>query len=208
MAQTRGGRRERVGVPFALWWWLVLGAGMVPALVLGLRTLGLWGGLGVNPVETLVHDSGTYAIISLLVALAVTPVRQLMGWSALARLRRLFGLIAFAYASLHVFLWLAVDLFFDWVLILDDLTLRPYITVGFAAWLILLALALTSTQAAMRRLRKHWVRLHRLVYLAGGLALLHIVWLTRADYREVMLYAVVLAVLLGWRVAFRLWSMR
>ena len=208
MVQTRGSRPKRGGIPFDLWWWLVLGVGALPAVLLGLRTLGLWGGLGVNPVETLVHDSGTYAIISLLIALAVTPLRQLTGWGTLARLRRLFGLIAFAYASLHVLLWLAVDLFFDWVLILEDLILRPYITVGFAAWLILLALALTSTQAAMRRLRKHWVRLHRLVYLAGGLALLHVIWLTRADYREVMLYGVVLAVLLGWRVVFRLWSMR
>ena len=196
-------RRSRGRLPRGVWSAVLL-LSLLPALWIGLRAFGAFGGLGVNPVEKLLELSGTHAMIALLVALAVTPLRQLTGVVWISRLRRLLGLVAFGYASAHLLIWVGVDLFFDWGLILYDLTERPFVTVGFAAWLILLALALTSTNAAQRRLKRHWLRLHRLVYAAGVLALLHVLWLTRADYREVALYAAMLAFLLGWRVVWRL----
>ena len=180
-------------------WWLVFGLAWVPAGFLAAQALGGFGGLGVNPIEKLVRDSGTYAIYALLIALAVTPLRRLTGLKVLARLRRLLGLTAFAYVSLHWGLWLGVDLFFAWDLLLDDLQHRPFILVGFAAWLILLALAVTSTRRAMSWLQKNWQRLHRLVYVAGVLAVLHVLWLTRADFGPVTVYALILLLLLGLR---------
>ncbi len=179
----------------------MLAASLAPGVWIGLRAAGWFGGLGVNPIERLLEDTGTHAMIALLVALAVTPLRQWTGLAWISALRRMLGLVAFAWVSAHLLVWVGLDLFFDWVLILDDIRHRPYVTVGFAAWLILLALALTSTRGAQRRLRHWWPRLHRLAYAAGVLAILHVLWLTRgADYVEVGIYAAVLAVLLGWRL--------
>jgi len=198
----RGARDQRW--PRVLWW-VVLLVGLAPALWLAGRTAGAFGGLGVNPIETLVRDSGTYTIILLLAALAVTPLRRLTGLAPILRLRRMLGLLAFGYATAHFLIWLGVDLFFDWQLIIEDLTTRPFVMAGFAAWVILLLLAATSTRAAMTLLKRNWTRLHRLVYLAGILGVVHIVWLTRADYREVTLYALALATLLGMRL---FWALR
>jgi methionine sulfoxide reductase heme-binding subunit len=181
-------------------WWLLLAAGLLPGLWLAARAAGAFGGLGVNPIETLLTDTGTFAIIGLLVALSVTPVRRLTGVADIGRYRRLLGLVAFGYASAHFLIWFGVDLFFDWSLILEDLGTRPYVMAGFAAWCILLLLAATSTRAAMSLLKRNWTRLHRLIYLAAILAVVHIVWLTRADYRDATLYGLILAVLLGLRV--------
>ena len=189
-------------------WWLLLMAGLLPGLWLAARTGGAFGGLGVNPVETLLLDTGTYAIIALLVALSVTPLRRLTGVANVGRYRRLLGLVAFGYASAHFLVWLGVDLFFDWVLILEDLTTRPFVMAGFAAWFMLLLLAATSTHAAMRLLKRNWTRLHRLVYPAAILAVVHIVWLTRADYREATIYALTLSILLGLRVFWALQAAR
>lgn len=185
-------------------WWLILCAGLAPALWLVARTTGAFGGLGVNPIETLLHDTGTFTIVALLVALSVTPLRRLTGIAVIGRFRRVLGLVAFGYASAHFLIWLGVDLFFDWVLILEDLTTRPFVMAGFAAWFLLLLLAATSTRAAMSLLKRNWTRLHRLVYLAAVLAVVHIVWLTRADYREVAIYTLILAALLGLRVIWAL----
>ncbi|AGA34071.1 Ferric reductase transmembrane domain-containing protein [Thioalkalivibrio nitratireducens DSM 14787] len=185
-------------------WWLALSAGLLPGAWLAARIGGAFGGLGVNPIERLLADTGTVAMIVLLVALAVTPLRRLTGWAAIGRLRRMLGLLAFAYASTHFVVWFGVDLFFDLLLILDDLTTRPYAMAGFGAWLILLLLALTSTRRAVALLGRNWVRLHRAVYLAGVLAVVHIVWLTRADYRDAMLYTLVLGLLLSLRVVWAL----
>lgn len=182
-------------------------ASLVPAAWIGLRTLGWFDGLGVNPIEKLLELSGTHAMIALLIALAVTPLRQMTGLAWIVRLRRMLGLVAFGYVTAHALIWLGVDLFFDWELVLYDLTERPFVMVGFAAWLILLALTLTSTDGAQRWLKKKWVWLHRGVYLAGVLAVLHFLWLARADYVEVALYAAILAFLLGWRVHYR-WQTR
>jgi len=188
-------------------WWLVLGLGLMPAAWMAARAAGYFGGLGVNPIERLLIDSGTISMIALLVALAITPLRRLTGIVGLTRLRRMLGLLAFGYASTHFFIWFGIDLFFDGRLILEDLTTRPFVMAGFAAWVILLLLAATSTNAAMRRLKRNWTRLHRLVYVAGGLAVVHVIWLTRADYREATLYAAVLGVLLGLR-GFWAWRTR
>lgn len=180
-------------------WWSILLLSLAPALHLVAMTLGWWGSLGTNPIETWLADTGRQTIIALLIVLAVTPLRRLTRQSWLTRLRRMLGLVAFFYASLHFMVWLGADLFFAWDLILEDLTTRPFVMAGFAAWLILLALALTSTRRAMTLLGRNWTRLHRLVYAAGLLGILHIFWLTRADYREVSWYAGILAVLLGFR---------
>jgi methionine sulfoxide reductase heme-binding subunit len=192
-------RRRPATLPPGVWW-LVLLVGLLPAAWLAARTAGWLGGLGTNPIERLLIESGTIAMIMLLSALAVTPLRRLTGLAAITRLRRMIGLLAFGYVSLHFLIWLGVDLFFDVSLILDDLTQRPYVMVGFAAWVILLLLASTSTDRAVRILKRNWSRLHRLVYAAGVLAVIHVIWLTRADYREATIYALVLLVLLGSRV--------
>ncbi len=199
-------RRARARPPTGVWWAVLLVA-LLPAMWIGLRTLGCFGGLGVNPIEKLLELSGTHAMIALLVALAVTPLRQMTGLAWLTRLRRMLGLVAFGYVTAHALIWLGVDLFFDWELVLYDLTERPFVMVGFAAWVILLALAVTSTDGAQRWLKKKWVWLHRGVYAAGVLAILHFLWLARADYAEVALYAAILAILLGWRVVYR-WQTR
>ncbi|MFN4262067.1 MAG: sulfite oxidase heme-binding subunit YedZ [Thioalkalivibrionaceae bacterium] len=181
-------------------WWIAAVASVLPGAWLLALTLGAFGGLGANPVERLLHESGQIAMIALLIALTVTPLRRLTGWNGVIRLRRMLGLFAFFYASVHVMIWLGIDLWWDFSLILDDLLKRPYIGAGAVAWLVLLALAGTSFNAAMRRLGKNWVRLHRLVYVAAVLALIHLIWLTRADYREAWIFGGVLAVLLGARV--------
>lgn len=204
-SNPRSGRRE--GTIGAIGW-LILSVGLTPALWLVARAAGAFGGLGANPVETLLRDTGTVTILALLVALSVTPLRRLTGIPVIGRFRRLLGLVAFGYASAHFLIWLGVDLFFDWALILEDLTTRPFVMAGFAAWFLLLLLAATSTRAAMTLLKRNWTRLHRLVYLAAVLAVVHIVWLTRADYREVTVYALVLVALLGLRVVWVLQGLR
>lgn len=156
--------------------------------------------LGADPVQALTHRSGDWALRLLLAALAVTPLRRISGWNVLARLRRMIGLYAFFYASLHLSVYLVLDLGGYWAQLFEDVVKRPYITVGFAAWLGLLALAATSTTAVMRRMGRHWTRLHRVVYAVGVLAVLHYLWLVKADLREPILYAAILALLLVLRL--------
>lgn len=168
-----------------------------PALLLAWRA---WGErLGSNPVEALSHASGDWALRLLLLTLAVTPLRRVSGWAPLSRLRRMLGLFAVFYALLHFSVWLLLDQGLIWELILDDLTKRPYIILGASALLLLMPLALTSTRGWMRRLGPNWERLHRLVYLAALLGVAHYLWLVKADYREPLVYAGVLAVLLAMR---------
>jgi len=157
----------------------------------------------VNPIEFALRSSGTWTLVLLLLSLTVTPLRQLTGFNILVRFRRMLGLFAFAYAALHFTVWFALDRFFDWPSILEDLTERPYIIVGLSALLILILLAITSTDGWIRRLKRKWGMLHKMVYLAAILALLHYFWLVKLDMRQPMLFAAVLAVLLGWRVAYR-----
>jgi methionine sulfoxide reductase heme-binding subunit len=159
------------------------------------------GRLGVEPVEVVVRRSGWWALTLLIVTLAVTPLRRLTGWNSVVQARRALGLWAFGYASLHVLLYVGLDQGFGWSYILEDILERPFITAGFVAFVLLVPLAATSTRDSIRRLGgKRWQRLHRLVYPAAMLAVLHFFWLVKADVREPLLFAGVLALLLAARL--------
>ncbi len=161
--------------------------------------------LGADPVETITHETGDWTLYFLLATLAVTPLRRYSGWRWPQRLRRMLGLYAFFYALLHFLTFLVFDHFFDWGEIARDIVKRPYITVGFSAFVLLIPLALTSTDGMLRRLGgKAWKRLHSLVYVIGTLAILHYLWLVKADTREPLLYGVLLITLLALRLTRRL----
>ena len=160
--------------------------------------------LGANPVETLSHRTGDWSLRFLLLTLAVTPLRRLTGWNGLQRFRRMLGLFAFFYVSLHLSVYLIFDQFFDLSAIIADVAKRPYIPVGFAGFVLLSPLAVTSTNQMIRRLGRNWQRLHRLVYLIAILGVLHYLWLVKADLREPLMYAGILAVLLGYRLWWRM----
>ncbi|MGD8514130.1 MAG: protein-methionine-sulfoxide reductase heme-binding subunit MsrQ [Granulosicoccaceae bacterium] len=145
--------------------------------------------LGPNPVEELLHRSGDWALRLLLLTLSMTPLRRLTGWTGWVRLRRMLGLYAFFYVSLHFLIYLWLDREFLWHEIIVDVGKRPYIMVGFAALLILLPLAVTSTRGWQRRLGRNWTRLHQWVYLAGLGGVMHFIWLVKADVREPLIYA-------------------
>jgi sulfoxide reductase heme-binding subunit YedZ len=167
--------------------------------------LGFTGELGANPVEFVTRSTGTWALVMLCLTLAVTPLRRLSGWNALVRLRRMLGLFAFFYASLHftVFLWL--EHWFDVAAMLLDVLERPFVTAGFLAFLLMLPLAATSTQAMVRRLGSRWQALHRLVYLIAPLAVLHFWWhkAGKNDFGEPAFYGAVVALLLAARLVGR-----
>jgi sulfoxide reductase heme-binding subunit YedZ len=159
--------------------------------------------LGANPIETINRYTGDWVLRFLLITLAVTPLRRLTGWNGLLRYRRMLGLFAFFYACVHFLSWAWLDQYFVLADIIQDVTKRPYITVGFASFLMLIPLALTSTNAMIRRLgAKRWQQLHRLVYLIGIGGVVHFLWLVKSDIREPLVYGAVLALLLG----FRLWD--
>ena len=160
----------------------------------------LTGGLGANPVEEITFTTGDWALRFLLLTLAITPLRQLTGWNRLIQLRRMLGLYAFFYASLHLSTYLVFDQFFDWRAIVEDVLKRPYITLGVSCFLLLLPLAVTSTNGWIRRLGKRWRLLHRLVYPASLLAVTHYLWLVKADYREPLIYSGIALGLLGFRL--------
>lgn len=161
------------------------------------------GDLGADPVETLLHQTGTWGLILLLVTLSVTPIRRITGWNRLVKLRRLLGLFAYFYAALHVGVYLVLDQGLAPAFILEDVAERPYVTAGAAAFLILSLLALTSTRGWIRRLGRRWQRLHRLVYLAGALVVLHFLWQVKADPREALIFAAAYAALILFRVPWR-----
>lgn len=160
--------------------------------------------LGADPVAAITHETGDWALRLVLLGLALTPLRRLIGQPWPIRFRRLVGLYAFFYASLHLATYVVLDLGQYWSQILDDIVKRPYITVGFAAWLMLVPLALTSTKGWMRRLGRRWGQLHTLVYAVGVLGVLHFLWLVKSDLREPLVYAGILALLLGLRVWWKL----
>lgn len=156
--------------------------------------------LGADPVAALVHRTGWWALTLLLVCLAMTPLRRLSGSTAPIRFRRLLGLWAFAYASAHLACFAVFDLGLDLGLLAAEIGKRPYILVGFSAWLLLIPLAITSTRGMMRRLGRRWVQLHRLVYPVAVLGVLHFWWQVKADIAQPLLYATILAVLLAARL--------
>jgi sulfoxide reductase heme-binding subunit YedZ len=176
----------------------VFGLSLLPAAWLAFDAYA--GRLGVNPIETVTHSTGDWTLRFILIALCVTPLRWLTGQAWILRLRRMLGLFAFFYACLHLTTYLWLDQFFVWQDILADIVKRPFITVGFASFVILAALATTSTDGMLRRLGRRWKTLHRGVYLAAILGVVHFWWLVKADIREPALYAGLLAVLLGYRV--------
>jgi len=171
---------------------------LVPLALLVARALG--DDLGANPVETITHTTGSWGLRLLLVTLAVTPVRRLTGWNEIIRLRRMLGLLAFLYLTLHFLTYAWLDQAWTWADIVEDVAKRPYVTIGFTAFLLLVPLAATSTDGMIRRLGgRRWRQLHRLVYVAALAGCLHYLWLVKADLRNPLLYLGVLAVLLALR---------
>lgn len=155
--------------------------------------------LGPNPVEALLHGLGSWGLRLLLLTLCIRPAAVLLRQPRLMRLRRLVGLFAFTYLLLHFLVWLGLDRAFDFGTIGADIAKRPYITVGFTALLLLVPLAVTSTDRWMRRLGRRWHALHRLVYVAALLGCLHFLWLVKADWREPVLYLAIYGALMAWR---------
>jgi methionine sulfoxide reductase heme-binding subunit len=182
----------------------VFAASLVPAALLLCGALGWFGGdLGADPVAKLLHSCGKTGLNFLLLTLLVTPARRLTGWSNLIRLRRMLGLFAFFYLAAHFTVYLVLDRQLDYHGVLQDIVKRPYITVGFAALLLLIPLAVTSTNRMMRRLGRRWQRLHSLIYLIVILGVWHYWWQVKKDIRQPLLYAGMVAVLLGYRVVMR-----
>ncbi len=171
---------------------------LLPGILLGWNA---WqDNLGANPIETITHQTGDWTLRFLLITLSISTLRRWMGWGQLIRLRRMLGLYAFFYATLHLFTYLWLDQFFWWEEILADILKRPFITVGMLAFVLLIPLAVTSTNAMIRRLGKNWLKLHKLIYLIALLGVLHFWWLVKADVREPFIYMAILALLLGERI--------
>jgi len=180
---------------------LVFVAGVAPLVWMVCGAFGWFGAsLGADPVKKLEHECGKTALNFLLLTLAVTPVRIILGVPQLLRLRRMLGLFAFFYALVHFTVYLVLDLELNWPTLGTDIGKRPYITIGFTALLLLIPLAATSTNGMMRRLGKRWTALHRLVYAIAILGVWHFYWQVKRDVREPLIYAGILALLLLYRV--------
>lgn len=179
---------------------LIIGA-MVPLAAMAIGVV--QGRLGANPIAEIINELGLVSLIFLIASLACTPARWLFGWSWPIRIRRELGLLAFFYAVLHVLVYAVLDQGLDWAVIFEDVAQRPFITVGFLALVLMMPLAGTSTNGAVRRLGfRRWTRLHQLAYLAGVLAVVHFLWRVKIDISQPLLYGTVLAALLLVRVAF------
>jgi methionine sulfoxide reductase heme-binding subunit len=174
-------------------------AALIPAAML--VSYAVQGDLTANPIEFITHFTGDWAIRFLVITLAVTPIRRITGWNSIIQLRRMLGLFAFFYATLHFLTWFVLDWFFDFRQMAEDIGKRPFITLGMATFVMLLALAVTSTQGSVRRLGKRWTQLHRLIYVAACTALLHF-WLARKTVVPQFQVVLVAAVLL---LGFRAW---
>lgn len=160
---------------------------------------GFTNNLTANPIKEITHFTGEWTLNLLLATLAVTPLRKITGNNSLIRYRRMLGLFTFFYACLHFSTYLVLDQFFDWNEIVLDVAKRPYITVGFTAFTLLIPLAVTSTNRMVQRLGNNWRKLHRLIYLIGALAIIHYLWLVKADLLPPIIYGVILCVLLALR---------
>jgi sulfoxide reductase heme-binding subunit YedZ len=165
-----------------------------------LIALGASGGLGANPIEFITRSTGTWTLIGLLVTLSVTPLRRLTGRADLIRYRRMLGLFTFFYACLHFTTYVWLDQFFAPAAIAKDIVKRPFITVGFTAFVLLIPLAATSTHAMMRRLGRRWQQLHRLIYPIALLGVVHFLWLVKKDLTEPLVYGAILVLLLALRL--------
>lgn len=178
-------------------------AALVPAaaLVYGFYT----NDLTANPGDYITDQTGTWTLAFLTITLAVTPLRRLTGWNEAVRLRRMLGLFAFFYATLHMLTWVVFVHYFEVSFMIEDVVMRPFITVGMGTFLILLTLAVTSNRFSLRRLGRRWQRLHRLVYLAAIGGVIHFWWLVKADITEPRRWALAVGLLLGFRVW---WTLR
>lgn len=183
-----------------VWKPLVFLACLIPALLVAGDLFGITGDLGANPVEAILDRFGNWGIRFVMIALAVTPLRKITGWNWLQRFRRMLGLFAFFYVLMHFLTWFVLDQGMLFPAIVEDIAKRPFITLGFVALLLLTAMALTSPVAIRRRMGARWQKLHNAVYLVGVLAVWHYWWQVKADIREPLIYALILAVLLGYRV--------
>jgi sulfoxide reductase heme-binding subunit YedZ len=180
---------------------LLFFACLVPLGNLALEVFGLAGmSLGANPIEELIHRFGIWGLRFLLITLAVTPLRQLTGWNWLIRFRRMLGLFTFFYILMHFLTYSGLDQRFDLAVIFEDVAERPFITIGFTAFLLLIPLAVTSTNGMMKRLGRRWQKLHRLVYVIAILGAWHFYWQVKLDTLEPLVYITMLAVLLGYRI--------
>lgn len=178
---------------------------LLPLGKLALEAFGVAGmSLGANPVEELLHRCGKWGLNFLLITLAITPLRRLSGWNAAIRFRRMLGLFAFFYILLHFLVYAGLDQRFAMQYIIEDIVERPYITLGIIALVLLLPLAITSTNGMMRRLGRRWQKLHRLVYPIAILAVWHFYWQVKQDILEPLIYAGILALLLGVRYFYHL----
>lgn len=181
----------------------IFAACLVPFVWLVVRAVS--DGLGANPIDAITDTTGIWALRFVLATLAVTPVRRITGWHPIIRFRRMLGLFAFFYASMHFLTWLVLDQFFAWEFILEDIAKRPFITMGFTAFVLMIPLAITSTAGWIRRLGgRTWNRLHRLVYVTGVAAVIHYLWLVKVIEPEQITYAVILASLLAVRLYYAL----
>lgn len=157
--------------------------------------------LGANPIEKISHETGFWTLFMLLISLSITPLRQSFGFFWLMRLRRMLGLLAFFYACLHALTYFVLDQYFDWNAIVEDIVKRPYITVGFFAFIALIPLAITSSDAMIRKLGgQNWRRLHWLVYPIAIAGVLHFIWLVKKDLSRPLIFATWLGLLLGFRL--------
>jgi sulfoxide reductase heme-binding subunit YedZ len=185
---------------------LFIGA-LVPVASIGVRAL--TGSLDANPIAEVENELGLAALIFLIASLACTPARRLFGWTWPPRIRRELGLFAFAYAALHVSVYVLLDQTLDVQAMFEDVVKRPFITVGFGALVLLVPLAITSTKSSIRRLGfVRWQRLHQLAYVAGLLAAIHFIWRVKVDVTQPLTYATVLSALLATRLLFWLASRR
>ncbi len=185
---------------------LVFVLALLPFIFLLIRTV--QNDLGPDPVQELSLETGEWTLRFLILVLAVTPLRRMTNQVEFTRQRRMLGLFALFYATLHLTVWLVFLLEFQWFAIIEEILERPYITVGFSAYLIVLALGITSPRFMVRKLGKNWKRLHKLVYLAAVLGVLHLLWILRLDIGPAVFYGSLLALLLGYRVWFSLKTRR
>jgi len=171
---------------------------LVPLVVL------IWQGyndeLGANPIEELTHRTGSWTLKFILITLTITPLRQIFGFKNIVRLRRMLGLYAFFYAVLHFLCYFVLDQFFDFSEIIKDISKRPYITIGFTSLLMLIPLAVTSTNKMVKKLGKRWKSLHQMIYVIAVFSIFHYLWLVKADILYPVIYGLVLIVLLSARV--------